>query len=198
MATLVALPERLAMMKSLPSSVSHTLAALAVLCTLAPAAHAQAADAPASEKPSALSGWMFGYAPFDWHFSDAKKENDWEPDQQKHAYVWLVQAEKELDERHVAGFAYFKNSFGQPSQYAYYGWRFRPFDSMPGLFFKLTGGVIHGYKFPYNKKIPFNNKHGWGLTAIPAVGYDFNKNWGGQINVLGNAGVMFQLNYTMR
>ena len=198
MATLVALPERLAMMKSLPSSVSHTLAALAVLCTLAPAAHAQAADAPASEKPSALSGWMFGYAPFDWHFSDAKKENDWEPDQQKHAYVWLVQAEKELDERHIAGFAYFKNSFGQPSQYAYYGWRFRPFDSMPGLFFKLTGGVIHGYKFPYNKKIPFNNKHGWGLTAIPAVGYDFNKNWGGQINVLGNAGVMFQLNYTMR
>ena len=198
MATLVALPECLAMMKSLPSSVSHTLAALAVLCTLAPAAHAQAADAPASEKPSALSGWMFGYAPFDWHFSDAKKENDWEPDQQKHAYVWLVQAEKELDERHVAGFAYFKNSFGQPSQYAYYGWRFRPFDSMPGLFFKLTGGVIHGYKFPYNKKIPFNNKHGWGLTAIPAVGYDFNKNWGGQINVLGNAGVMFQLNYTMR
>ena len=196
MATLVALPERLAMMKSLPSSVSHTLAALAVLCTLAPAAHAQAADAPASEKPSALSGWMFGYAPFDWHFSDAKKENDWEPDQQKHAYVWLVQAEKELDERHVAGFAYFKNSFGQPSQYAYYGWRFRPFDG--GLFFKLTGGVIHGYKFPYNKKIPFNNKHGWGLTAIPAVGYDFNKNWGGQINVLGNAGVMFQLNYTVR
>ena len=198
MATLVALPECLAMMKSLPSSVSHTLAALAVLCTLAPAAHAQAADAPASEKPSALSGWMFGYAPFDWHFSDAKKENDWEPDQQKHAYVWLIQAEKELDERQVAGFAYFKNSFGQPSQYAYYGWRFRPFDSMPGLFFKLTGGVIHGYKFPYNKKIPFNNKHGWGLTAIPAVGYDFNKNWGGQINVLGNAGVMFQLNYTMR
>ena len=165
-------------------------------------ASAQTSDpAPVAEKagkPSALSGWMFGYAPFDWHFSDARKENDFEPDEQKHAYVWLIQAEKELDERHIAGFAYFKNSFGQPSQYAYYGWRFRPLDSAPGLFIKLTGGIIHGYKFPFNKKIPLNNKHGWGITAIPALGYDFNRNWGAQVNVLGNAGVMFQLNYTVR
>lgn len=189
-------------MKALrPISILAPALALAGL-GLAGGANAQTAEpaaaAETAAKPSALSGWMFGYAPFDWHFSDAKKENDFEPDEQKHAYVWLIQAEKELDERHIAGFAYFKNSFGQPSQYAYYGWRFRPFDSVPGLFFKITGGVIHGYKFPYNKKIPFNNKHGWGLTAIPAVGYDFNKNWGGQINVLGNAGVMFQLNYTVR
>ena len=174
-----------------------TAAALA-LCLGSLAAQAQDAPETSSGKPSPLAGWMIGYAPYDLHFSDARKEHAWEPDEQKHAYVWLLQAEKEIDERQVAGFAYFKNSFGQPSQYAYYGWRFRPFDSMPGLFFKLTGGVIHGYKFPYNKKIPFNNKHGWGLTAIPAVGYDFNKNWGGQINVLGNAGVMFQLNYTVR
>ena len=165
-------------------------------------ASAQTSDpAPVAEKagkPSALSGWMFGYAPFDWHFSDARKENDFEPDEQKHAYVWLIQAEKELDERHIAGFAYFKNSFGQRSQYTYYGWRFRPFDSAPGLFIKLTGGIIHGYKFPFNKKIPLNNRHGWGITAIPALGYDFNRNWGAQVNVLGNAGVMFQLNYTVR
>ena len=58
--------------------------------------------------------------------------------------------------------------------------------------------MIHGYKYPYNKKIPFNNRHGWGLTAIPALGYDFTPNWGGQINVLGNAGLMFQINYTIR
>ena len=62
----------------------------------------------------------------------------------------------------------------------------------------LTGGVIHGYKEPYHRKIPFNDKSGWGLTAIPAVGYDFSRNWGAQINVLGTAGLMFQLNYTMR
>lgn len=176
---------------------------LGVACLLAaPCSSAQSSDAATNAQvqspSSALSGWTLGYSPFTWHYSDAKQENDFEPDQQKHSYVWLLQAEKALDERQIAGFAYFSNSFGQPSQYAYYGWRFRPFDSAPGLFFKLTAGVIHGYKFPYNKKIPFNNKHGWGVTAIPAVGYEFDRNWGAQVNMLGNAGLMFQLNYTVR
>ena len=115
----------------------------------------------------------------------------------KHSYVWLLNAEKQLDERQVAGFAYFSNSFGQPSQYAYYGWQFRPLGSTPQLYFKLTGGVIHGYKFPYHKKIPFNNKNGWGITAIPAVGWNLNENWGGQLNLLGTSALMFQLNYSM-
>ena len=138
------------------------IAALSLSCLgptglmVSTAALAQTSNSPPGADnagtPSALSGWMFGYAPFDWHFSDARKENDFEPDEQKHAYVWLIQAEKELDERHIAGFAYFKNSFGQPSQYAYYGWRFRPFDSAPSLFIKITGGIIHGYKFPLTRK----------------------------------------------
>ena len=99
-------------MKALrPISILAPALALAGL-GLAGGANAQTAEpaaaAETAAKPSALSGWMFGYAPFDWHFSDAKKENDFEPDEQKHAYVWLIQAEKELDERHIAGFAYFK------------------------------------------------------------------------------------------
>lgn len=187
-------------MSFLRSSSLSVLAAGVLLCS---GVHAQSADSatskPAAEaQPSALSGWTFGYSPYTVHYSEAKKENAWEPDNQKHSYVWLLQAEKDLDERHIAGFAIFSNSFGQPSQYGYYGWRFRPLDSAPKLFVKLTAGVIHGYKRPYDGKIPFNNRHGWGLTAIPAVGYDFTRNWGGQVNVLGNAGLMFQINYAVR
>ena len=156
------------------------------------------AQQAAPEPRTALSGWSFSAAPYTLHYSDAKQENDWEPETQKHAYVWSLQAEKTLDERHIAGLAVFNNSFGQPTQYLYYGWRFRPLDSAPGFFIKLTGGVIHGYKEPYHKKIPFNHKSGWGLTAIPAVGYDFTRHWGAQINILGSAGLMFQLNYTVR
>ena len=158
---------------------------------------AGAADA-SSEAPSALAGWTIGYAPYTYHFSDAKKEHDFEPEDEKHKYVWLVTAEKQLDERQVAGLALFSNSFGQFSQYAYYGWMFRPFDSTQQLYFKLTGGVIHGYKYPYNKKIPLNNKNGWGVTVIPAVGWDFNRNWGVQLNLLGNSALMVQANYTFR
>ena len=175
-----------------------TIARIVAVSSLGAAMGSLPGMAAAADTPSALAGWTFGYAPYTYHFSEAKKKHDYEPDDEKHSYVWLLNAEKQLDERQVAGFAYFSNSFGQPSQYAYYGWQFHPLGSSPQLYFKLTGGVIHGYKFPYNKKIPFNNRHGWGITAIPAVGYDFNRNWGAQINVLGNAGVMFQLNYTVR
>ena len=167
------------------------LAALLACCTTSAQ---QAAPAPRA----ALSGWSFGASPYTLHYSDARQENDWEPETQKHAYVWLLQAEKALDERHIAGLAVFNNSFGQPTQYLYYGWRFRPLDSAPGFFIKLTGGVIHGYKAPFHRKIPFNHKSGWGLTAIPAVGYDISRNWGAQVNILGSAGLMFQLNYTVR
>ena len=179
------------------SAAPTRISVAALACLLAGAAHAQTSDST-DAKSSPLTGWMFGYSPYTLHYSDAKKEHSWEPDNEKHSYVWLIQAEKELNERNVAGFAFFSNSFGQPTQYAYYGWRFRPFDSTPGLFIKLTAGVIHGYKYPYNKKIPLNNKNGWGITAIPAIGYDFTKNWGAQVNVLGNAGLMFQLKSTMR
>ncbi|MBF5004551.1 hypothetical protein [Diaphorobacter caeni] len=150
------------------------------------------------ESPSPLAGWTLGYAPYTYHFSDAKKEHDFEPDDEKHKYVWLVTAEKQFGERNVAGLALFSNSFGQFSQYAYYGWMFRPFDSTQQFYVKLTGGVIHGYKYPYNKKIPLNNKSGWGVTVIPAVGWDFSSHWGAQLNLLGNSGLMFQANYTFR
>ncbi len=167
------------------------LAALLACCI----ASAQQA---APEPRAALSDWSFGLSPYTLHYSDAKQEHDWEPGAQKHSYVWLLQAEKALDDRRLVGLALFSNSFGQPTQYLYYGWQFRPLDRAPGFFIKLTGGVIHGYKEPYHKKIPFNHKSGWGVTAIPAVGYDFSRNWGAQVNILGSAGLMFQLNYTVR
>lgn len=182
------------------SIVSFSRAATAaVACALAGlGAAAQAQTTPAPAAPASLSGWTFGYSPYTLHYSDAKKENGWEPDEQKHAYVWLLQAEKQFDERQLAGLALFNNSFGQFTQYLYYGWRFQPFDSAPGFYAKLTGGLIHGYREPYHKKIPFNHSSGWGVTAIPALGYQFTPQWSGQVNILGKAGLMFQVNYTVR
>ena len=105
--------------------------ALALASSAAPEA------APDSHSDSIFSGWTFGYAPYTYHFSEAKKKHEFEPDV-KHSYVWLVQAEKRLAGRSVAGLALFSNSFGQPSQYLYYGWRFTPLRAAPGVFFKLS------------------------------------------------------------
>lgn len=170
----------------------------AALCLSCAMAGASSHDSQTPSNPSALSGWSVGYSPYTYHYSNAKKQHDFEPDDERHKYVWLINAEKKLDDHQLAGFAYFSNSFGQPSQYAYYGWQFQPLSSSPQLFVKLTGGVIHGYRFPYHRKIPLNNKNGWGVTAIPAVGWNYNEHWGGQLNVLGKSALMFQLNYTMR
>lgn len=164
----------------------------------AAAAPAVAQERAASESRSALAGWTFSAAPYTLHFSDARKENDFEPDNQKHSYVWLFAAEKQLGGRDFAGFAWFNNSFGQPTKYLYYGWRFEPLASVPKLFLKLSAGVIHGYKEPYHKKIPFNSRNGWGVTAIPAVGWQFSPEAAVQVNILGTAGLMLQFNYTFK
>ncbi len=169
-----------------------------VFVAVAAAAPAVAQEPPANKSPSALAGWTFSVAPYTYHFSNAEKENDFEPDHQKHSYVWLLTAEKMLGERDFAGFAWFNNSFGQPTKYLYYGWRFQPLSSEPRLFLKLSAGVIHGYKEPYHKKIPLNSRSGWGVTAIPAVGWQFSPEAAVQVNILGTAGLMFQLNYTLK
>lgn len=98
-----------------------TIARIVAVSSLGAAMGSLPGMAAAADTPSALAGWTFGYAPYTYHFSEAKKKHDYEPDDEKHSYVWLLNAEKQLDERQVAGFAYFSNSFGQPSQYAYYG-----------------------------------------------------------------------------
>ena len=63
----------------------------------------------------------------------------------------------------LAGLTVFDNSFGQNSQFLYVGktWSI----SRTGLwYFKLTGGLLHGYEEPYQDKIPLN-----GLGVAPAV-----------------------------
>jgi hypothetical protein len=140
--------------------------------------------------------WTVFVAPYTFHFSDATKESTSEPDGIKHSYVWLVGAEKMLDEKYFAGASFFSNSFGQPSQYIYFGAKWRPADTNPKLFTKLSGGIIHGYKPPYDKKIPINTKSGWGLGVVPSIGWDFNKNMSAQLNLLGTAGMMFQMSFT--
>lgn len=66
------------------------------------------------------------------------------------------------------GATFFDNSFGQRSQYLYtgYEWHISNFTTLGTIrqYFKLTGGLIHGYKDEYEDKIPFN-----GLGVAPAI-----------------------------
>lgn len=179
------------------SSLALLVAGMAC-SALAGAQGATPTAAPAPVAQSAWPSWTLGVAPYTYHFSEARQEHAFEPQAQRHSKVWLLSAEKHLDAKSFVGLALFSNSFGQPSQYLYYGQRWEPLDSAPPLFVKLTGGVIHGYREPYHRKIPLNTRSGWGVTVIPAMGWQFSPQWDAQLNVLGSAGLMLQINYTLR
>jgi hypothetical protein len=108
-------------------------------------------------------------------------------------YSWLVGVEWQSASRWLAGAAYFNNSFDQKSQYFYFG-KSWPLDFIVNnAYFKLTGGLLLGYKEPYEDKIPFNH-NGVAIAGLPALGYqygDFNV----QLNLLGTAGIMFTFGY---
>jgi hypothetical protein len=140
--------------------------------------------------------WTLMAAPLTLHFSDINRDAG--STDEKHKYVWLVGAEKMVTDRYFAGAAFFSNSFGQPTQYVYVGAKFRPWDEQPKFFAKISAGVIHGYKPPYDKKIPINTSSGWGLGVIPSIGWDFNDQFAAQLNVLGAAGLMLQMNATVK
>jgi hypothetical protein len=73
----------------------------------------------------------------------------------------------------LAGLAVFDNSFGQNSQFLYVGktWAI----SKSGLwYFKLTGGLLHGYKEPYEDKIPLNGL-GIAPAIVPTLGFRYKR-----------------------
>lgn len=82
------------------------------------------------------------------------------------------------------GLAIFDNSFGQESQYLYLGQKWRAFES-DQWYYKLTAGLLHGYKEPYDDKIPLNDL-GVAPAIVPALGYR-NKSFFAEFSQLGLA-----------
>jgi len=156
------------------------------------------ASAPEAARPaSAVSAWD---APEPWrtdrfyletsvytlHFnSDPNHVN-----QQK-----LVLGEWNVTEQWLVGASFFDNSFGQPSQYVYGGYRFRPFKELQPLYFKLTAGLVHGYKGEYQDKIPFNSS-GVAPVIIPSIGYCINR-YCSELVIFGTAGMLVTFGVTI-
>jgi hypothetical protein len=112
-----------------------------------------ASQPPVSEEDTreeTAAFWRFYASPLTVHVSSS-------PD---HRAVYSLGVERQYPSGFLVGAAAFRNSFGQPSAYAYGGYRFdAPFSSVPELFFQLSAGVLYGYKEPYENKVPFNH-HG--------------------------------------
>jgi len=91
----------------------------------------------------------------------------------------------------------FQNSFGQLIVFVYH-WRqvYRSIVGVKPLSFKWSAGLLYGYKEPYEKKVPLNFG-GLSPGLIVGLAYEISPSWSAQVNTLGTAGVMFQLNDSM-
>lgn len=110
-----------------------------------------------------------------------------------HKNVLMVGVERKSTDDRLMGLALFRNSFGQPSTYAYYGMEWNNVLGQPGLYLQLTGGLIYGYKGEHANKIPFN-RFGLAPVIIPAIGWRLTPKDAVRAALLGNAGVIFTYN----
>ena len=152
---------------------------------LSPSVNAQDA---APENSVNAPYWEIQVAPFALHWSNDSEH--------KHVYLLGIERNKPAAPSWVAadetlwGVSAFRNSFGQPSVFAYLGYRWDHLFGHSALSFKLTGGILYGYKKPYENKVPLNY-HGFSPGIIPIVGYRLRQKDTVQIGVLGTAGLIF-------
>ena len=118
-----------------------------------------AEDQAADENPTVEPGWNVDR----WTVYTSVYTKHFDPDPDHVNNQKMLGFEMRMTNKWILGFAAFDNSFGQNSQYLYAGYQWQLFQSRY-WYFKLTGGLLHGYKEPYEDKIPFN-----GLGIAPAI-----------------------------
>jgi hypothetical protein len=144
------------------SRAGWALAALALGACAAPSAQA--------DSPSEDDRVRIAYTPRVFHVTSNSDYVDWnhivalEFITPRHTF-WSA------DRAHF-GVSVFDNSYGQFSQSVYAGleWDWKP--AFGGeLFLSVSPGLVHGYKEPYENRLPLNQALGVGVTVVPAIGW---------------------------
>ncbi len=135
-----------------------------------------------AEETSQRSFWQFQTSAYTRHYHD-------DPDHTNHQKLIGI----EYDDAHawLYGVGLFRNSFNQPTQYAYFGKRFES-DRLP-IYLKITGGLLHGYRGEYRDKIPLN-RFGVAPAVVPALGMHLGPATA-ELNILGAAALMLNIGW---
>jgi hypothetical protein len=168
-------------------AATATALALLVVPWAAPAAEPTTAEPGAgrSRAADAPDRVRIAYTPRVFHFTSNDDYVDWNH----------IVALEYITPRHVFwgadrshfGLSVFDNSYGQFSQSLYFGleWDWRP--ALGGqLFFSLSPGLVHGYKEPYENRVPLNKALGVGVTIVPAIGWE-RERLGFAVSLVGSA-----------
>jgi hypothetical protein len=125
---------------------------------------------PSPPSPPGGDRLRLAYTPRVFHVTNDPDYVDW-----NHvvALEWLTPRYRfwGADRSHF-GVALFDNSYGQPSQSLYAGLEWDWTRALGGeVFVAVSVGLVHGYKEPYEDKLPLNSALGVGLTLVPAIGW---------------------------
>lgn len=127
-----------------------------------------------------------------WLIQTSVVTDHFDTDSQHTKHQKLIGIERWAANNWIIGAAAFRNSFDQPSQYVYVGKLWRPLDDYPLVHLKLTGGILHGYKPPYQDKIPLNTENGWGIAVLPSIGLS-GKRFVTELVIFGTAGALITI-----
>jgi|GEM_PF-214909 len=128
----------------------------------------------------------------EWRFQTSIYTYHWSSDPDHVSNSQLLDLEFETTTKWIYGFAYFQNSFGQPSQYLYAGYSW-PLFKTDWAYVKLTGGVLHGYKDPYEDKIPLNGL-GVAPAIVPSLGIKYKRVFT-ELQILGTAALTWTVGF---
>lgn len=133
------------------------------------------------------------YAPKAFHVTHSDDYVDW-----NHivALEWVMPRHQiwGADRTHL-GVSLFDNSYGQFSQSVYAGLEWDWTQAFGGeVFVALSLGLVHGYKEPYEDKLPLNDALGVGVTLVPAIAWQRGA-FGLAASLAGSA-VVFRVSYS--
>lgn len=139
-----------------------------------------AADAESTTGKASGDGWEIDQ----WYVYTSLYTHHWSYNPDHVNKQKMLGLELQMKNRWLFGLSSFDNSFGQRSEYLYAGYKWDLFHSRY-WYFKLTGGLLYGYKEPYEDKIPFNGL-GIAPAIIPTLGIQY-KFFVAELNIAGTA-----------
>lgn len=177
-------------MRRLPDSINRSTDRLKSILIASALMFSAAAVAEADFRPADKPSWL------DQIYLQGGFGTHWSSSEDHEGVPLLVGLEWVRRDQHLLGVSLFNNSFGQFSQYYYYGYQWR----LPGLHesahIKLTGGVIYGYVDEFEDRLD-PNFNGWTPAIVPSVGWKQNR-LGVDVAILGTAGLMFLVGYDLK
>lgn len=108
---------------------------------------------------------------------------------EEHRNVVLIGLQRHLPNDRLCGISFFRNSFAQPSLYAFTGWTWDT-QRLPNWQATITAGILYGYVYPHEDKVPLN-RQGFSPAVIPSIGYRLTERTTVEMQLLGTAALMF-------